>query len=111
MVKGDPLTLTCEVYPDLDYEDDIEDNETGVLEEDLGRPLAQEYIWTRGGHVVNDVRSRNWTIESVTVEVEANISCYAVNAVGRGKQDFIQIDVLGRNLGVYHGVLGFVYTT
>ena len=32
----------------------------------------------------------------MTVEAEANISCVAVNVVGRGREDYIQIDVLGK---------------
>ena len=44
---------------------------------------------------MSHVRSREWTLDPVTVEAEANISCVAINAVGRGLEDFIQIDVLG----------------
>ena len=73
MVKGDAITLTCEV-------------------DDLGRPEAEEYVWTRAGHVVRDVTTSNWTIDP---ETEANISCVAVNVVGEGEPDFINIEVFG----------------
>ncbi len=100
VVKGDALTLTCEVYPDYDDligGDDDADGGVGGGGEDLGRPEAVEFVWTRGGHVVNHVRGREWTMDPVTVEAEANISCVAANAVGRGGEDFIQVDVLGES--------------
>ncbi|TRY71608.1 hypothetical protein TCAL_03134, partial [Tigriopus californicus] len=74
VIKGDAITLTCEVS-------------------DLGRPESDEFIWKRGGHVVTHVTSFNWTIEPVTLETEANISCVAVNEVGEGEPDFIGIEV------------------
>lgn len=78
VVKGEAITLTCSV-------------------EEPGRPLASEYIWKRGGHVVNYVDTFNWTIDPVTLETEANISCVAVNEVGIGKPDFINIQVYGEH--------------
>ena len=78
MVKGDSITLTCDV-------------------DDPGRPEANEFIWMRGGHVVNHVKSFNWTIDPVTLETEANISCVAVNEVGEGESDFIAIEVFGKS--------------
>ncbi|XP_071742750.1 synaptogenesis protein syg-2 isoform X3 [Lepeophtheirus salmonis] len=75
VVKGESLSLTCGVS-------------------DPGRPPASTYIWKRGGHVVNDVTTYNWTINPVTLETEANISCVAVNEVGRGTEDYISIQVL-----------------
>ena len=65
------------------------------LVDDLGRPAAKEYIWMRGGHIVNSVDTFNWTIDSVTLETEANISCVAVNLVGQGVPDFIDLEVYG----------------
>lgn len=76
VVKGQAITLTCSV-------------------EEAGRPEAKKFIWKRGGHVVNYVNSFNWTIDPVTLETEANISCVAENEVGQGKQDFINIQVIG----------------
>ena len=77
VVKGQAITLTCSV-------------------EEPGRPEASEYIWKRGGHVVNHVNSFNWTIDPVTLETEANISCVAKNDVGQGNPDFINIQVIGK---------------
>jgi len=75
VVKGQAITLTCSV-------------------DEPGRPEATKYIWQRGGHVVNYVNSFNWTIDPVTLETEANISCVAVNEVGQGNPDFINIQVI-----------------
>ena len=78
VVKGQAITLTCSV-------------------DEPGRPEATRFIWQRGGHVVNYVNSFNWTIDPVTLETEANISCVAVNEVGQGKPDFINIQVIGES--------------
>jgi len=100
VLKGDSVTLTCEVYPENatdseyllgDYDDDYQEEFNPAL----GRPAAVEYVWRRGGHVVPGVTTANWTIDPVTVEAEANISCVPVNAVGAGREDFVAIDVLG----------------
>ena len=76
VVKGGGLSLTCDVP-------------------DLGRPAATSFTWRRGGHVVNHVTSATWTISTVTLEMEANISCYAENVVGRGNEDSVTIEVFG----------------
>ena len=76
VVKGEAITLTCAV-------------------DEPGRPEATQFIWKRGGHVVNDVQSFNWTIDPVTLETEANISCVAINQVDEGQPDFINIQVIG----------------
>ncbi len=76
VVKGESVTLTCDVT-------------------ELGRPEAHEYVWTRAGHVVKNVDTANWTIDPVSLETEANISCVAMNLVGGGQPDFISLDVLG----------------
>ena len=83
VVKGDSITLTCDV-------------------DDPGRPEANEFIWMRGGHVVNHVKSFNWTIDPVTLETEANISCVAINEVGEGERDFIAIEVFGEFINYSH---------
>jgi len=75
VLKGQAITLTCSV-------------------DEPGRPEATQFIWQRGEHVVNNVNSFNWTIDPVTLETEANISCVAVNQVGQGKPDFIAIQVI-----------------
>jgi len=75
VVKGQAITLTCSV-------------------DEPGRPEATEYIWKRGGQIVHDVSTFNWTIDPVTLETEANISCVAKNDVGQGSPDFINIQVI-----------------
>ena len=77
VVKGQAITLTCSV-------------------DEPGRPEATEYIWKRGGQIVHDVSTFNWTIDPVTLETEANISCVAKNDVGQGSPDFINIQVIGK---------------
>ena len=77
VVKGDSITLTCDV-------------------DDLGRPEATDFIWMRGRHVVTHVSSSNWTIDPVTLETKANISCVATNAVGEGTKDFLSMEVFGK---------------
>ena len=79
VTKGDSISLTCDVS-------------------DPGRPAVDPdygYVWQRGGHEVKYVTSANWTIEPVTLETEANISCVATNDVGRGEEDVIAIEVFG----------------
>ena len=78
VIKGDSITLTC-----------------GVTE--LGRPQVDRYIWKLNGKEVTQIRSYNWTIDPVTLETEANISCYAENSVGKGKSDSIMIQVFGES--------------
>ena len=77
VVKGQAITLTCSV-------------------DEPGRPEATEFIWKRGGQIVHDVSTFNWTIDPVTLETEANISCVAKNDVGMGSPDFINIQVIGK---------------
>ena len=76
MVKGDAITLTCDV-------------------DDLGRPEADRFVWMRGRHVVTHVSGHNWTIDPVTLQTKANISCVAVNVVGEGERDSIDVEVFG----------------
>ena len=76
VVKGDAVTLTCDV-------------------DDPGRPEADRFVWMRGRHVVNHVSGRNWTVDPVTLQTKANISCVAVNAVGEGERDSIDVEVFG----------------
>ena len=56
------------LFLDLDYLEDDFGNESVTEEEDLGRPEAVEFEWTRGGHVVSHVRSKEWVIDPVSFE-------------------------------------------
>ena len=76
VVKGDAVTLTCDVG-------------------DPGRPEADRFVWMRGRHVVSHVHGRNWTVDPVTLQTKANISCVAVNAVGEGERDSVDVEVFG----------------
>ena len=76
VVKGDAVTLTCDVG-------------------DPGRPEADRFVWMRGRHVVSHVHGRNWTVDPVTLLTKANISCVAVNAVGEGERDSVDVEVFG----------------
>ena len=70
------MTLTCDVG-------------------DPGRPEADRFVWMRGRHVVSHVHGRNWTVDPVTLQTKANISCVAVNAVGEGERDSVDVEVFG----------------
>ena len=74
VVKGSQLTLGCDVP-------------------DLGRPAATEFRWVLSGHLVAHVTSQTWTINPVTLETQANVSCVAVNRIGRGSEDSTTIEV------------------
>ena len=78
VVKGDAVTLTCDVG-------------------DPGRPEADRFVWMRGRHVVSHVHGRNWTVDPVTLQTKANISCVAVNAVGEGERDSVDVEVFGES--------------
>jgi len=89
VVKGSELTLSC-------------------LVPDLGRPKALLYKWTLGDHIVNHVTTETWTVNPVTLETQANVSCAAVNHVGAGPSDSTSIEVSAppsfiQSLGPYTG--------
>ena len=61
--------------------------------------------------MVNYVNSFNWTIDPVTLETEANISCVAVNDVGQGRPDFINIQVIGKGNPASRAPANYVQVT
>ena len=76
VIKGKSLVLTCNV-------------------EEKGRPEAHRYRWQRGGRVVSDVVSREWTVDPVSVDHRADFACRAVGGGGDGRADSVRVDVLG----------------
>ncbi|XP_060807894.1 hemicentin-1 [Amyelois transitella] len=75
VVKGKSLVLSCSV-------------------KEKGRPEAHRYRWQRGGRVVSDIVSQNWTIDPVTLDHRTNFSCRGTNAGGAGEPAYVNIDVL-----------------
>ncbi|XP_046675859.1 hemicentin-2-like isoform X6 [Homalodisca vitripennis] len=61
---------------------------------DEGRPPGPIYRWTRGGHLIQDVTSANWTIDPVTLETESNFTCVAENAGGQSVPATVAFKVL-----------------
>ncbi|KAK6619008.1 hypothetical protein RUM44_003390 [Polyplax serrata] len=91
VVKGKPVNLMC-------------------LVEDLGRPPSDTYRWVRGSHLIQDVTSYNWTMDSVTLETEANFTCSAYNLGGEGQSFSTSIEVFAppafiERLPPYYGAL------
>ncbi|XP_045532342.1 hemicentin-1 isoform X2 [Pieris brassicae] len=75
VVKGKSLVLSCSI-------------------QEKGRPEAHRFRWHRGGRVVSDIVSQNWTIDPVTLDHRTNFSCRGVNAGGEGEHAFVNVDVL-----------------
>ncbi|XP_045485352.1 uncharacterized protein LOC110992992 isoform X2 [Pieris rapae] len=75
VVKGKSLVLSCSI-------------------QEKGRPEAHRFRWHRGGRVVSDIVSQNWTIDPVTLDHRTNFSCRGVNAGGEGEPAFVNVDVL-----------------
>ncbi|XP_045507806.1 uncharacterized protein LOC123703740 isoform X5 [Colias croceus] len=75
VVKGKSLVLSCSI-------------------EEKGRPEAHRYRWHRGGRLVSDIVSQNWTIDPVTLDHRTNFSCRATSAGGEGEPASVSVDVL-----------------
>ncbi|XP_047508894.1 hemicentin-2 isoform X6 [Pieris napi] len=75
VVKGKSLVLSCSI-------------------QEKGRPEAHRFRWHRGGRVVSDIVSQNWTIDPVTLDHRTNFSCRGVSAGGEGEPAFVNVDVL-----------------
>ncbi|XP_054282602.1 hemicentin-1-like isoform X3 [Macrosteles quadrilineatus] len=61
---------------------------------DEGRPPGPIYRWLRGGHLIHDVTSANWTIDPVTLETESNFTCIAENDGGQSVPATVAFKVL-----------------
>lgn len=78
--------------------------------EDPGRPETSTYRWTRGSHLIQDVSTANWTIESVTLETESNFTCLAYNEGGDGEPATVYIDVMGK-WNLFESLFQFIVIT
>ena len=67
------------------------------LVDDPGHPFANHFIWTRGHQTVPGKTSAVWTIHSVSLHTQANISCQSVNKAGEGIKGSTEILVLAKN--------------
>jgi len=74
LVKGGSTVLTC-------------------LVEDLGNPEAVEFLWTQGSDILNE-KSENLTLKDIGLASQKNISCSAINEIGAGESDTLQLEVL-----------------
>jgi len=72
-IKGQSTVLTCSVA-------------------DPGNPEATEFVWTKGEIIVGEV-SENLTLDNLGLESQENISCSAVNEIGPGEPDILQLAV------------------
>ncbi|KAB7507944.1 Titin [Armadillidium nasatum] len=91
VIKDQPVTLTCNSL-------------------DSGRPEASTFRWTRNSHLVPDVTTRDWKIDSASLETKANFTCVPINSEGEGGMASMVINVLARptfitRLPTYHGAL------
>ncbi|CAG9790130.1 unnamed protein product [Diatraea saccharalis] len=75
VVKGKSLVLSCSI-------------------QEKGRPEVHRFRWHRGGRVVPDIVSQNWTIDPVTLDHRTTFTCRGTNAGGEGQPATIALDVL-----------------
>ncbi|XP_013161702.1 PREDICTED: hemicentin-1 isoform X3 [Papilio xuthus] len=75
VIKGQSLVVSCSV-------------------EEKGRPESNRFRWHRGGRLMSDIVSADWTIDPVTLDHRTNFSCRGNNSAGEGEPAFANIDVL-----------------
>jgi len=63
------------------------------LVDDLGNPGAVEFLWTQGNEIL-DEKSENLTLIDIGLASQKNISCSAINEIGAGESDTLQLEVL-----------------
>nr|XP_043070031.1 hemicentin-1 isoform X5 [Drosophila bipectinata] len=91
-VKKKSVVLTCSV-------------------DDPGYPDSNRYRWLRGGRgPLQDVVTKDWTVEPVGLDSRTNYSCYAYNEGGRGIMATVNLKVHAppffiKNLPPYTGIL------
>jgi len=74
-IKGGSTVMTCFV-------------------EERGNPEATEFLWKKGDSILEE-RSENLTLNDLGLASQENISCSAVNEIGSGESDTIQLEVFG----------------
>merc|ERR1711892_954381 len=72
-IKGGLIVMTC-------------------LVEDMGEPEASEFLWKQGNEIL-DERSENLTLSDIGLASQENFSCSAVNEIGAGESDTLQLEV------------------
>ncbi|XP_020816463.1 hemicentin-1 isoform X12 [Drosophila serrata] len=79
--------------------------------DDPGYPDSNRYRWLRGGRgPLQDIVTKDWTVEPVGLDSRTNYSCYAYNEGGKGVMATINLEVHAppffiKNLAPYTGIL------
>ncbi|KAL9904026.1 neuromusculin isoform 5-T5 [Glossina fuscipes fuscipes] len=79
--------------------------------DDPGYPESNRYRWLRGGRgPLQDVVTKDWTVEPVGLDSRTNYSCYAFNEGGKGVMATVNLEVHAppffiKNLPPYTGML------
>ncbi|KAH8334990.1 hypothetical protein KR067_000321, partial [Drosophila pandora] len=79
--------------------------------EDPGYPDTNRYRWLRGGRgPLQDIVTKDWTVEPVGLDSRTNYSCYAYNEGGKGIMATVNLKVHAppffiKNLPPYTGIL------
>ncbi|EDV97314.1 GH16788 [Drosophila grimshawi] len=79
--------------------------------EDPGYPESNRYRWLRGGRgPLQDIVTKEWTVEPVGLDSRTNYSCYAYNEGGKGVMATVNLEVHAppffiKNMQPYTGVL------
>eukprot|EP00090_Calanus_glacialis_P045715 TRINITY_DN8668_c0_g1_i1.p1 TRINITY_DN8668_c0_g1~~TRINITY_DN8668_c0_g1_i1.p1 ORF type:complete len:1080 (-),score=259.44 TRINITY_DN8668_c0_g1_i1:89-3328(-) len=71
-IKGSSTVMTC-------------------LVEERGNPEAIEFLWRKGDTFLEE-RSENLTLNDIGLASQENISCSAVNEIGSGESDTVQLE-------------------
>ncbi|XP_043650485.1 uncharacterized protein LOC122618254 isoform X1 [Drosophila teissieri] len=79
--------------------------------DDPGFPESNRFRWLRGGRgPVQDIVTKDWTVEPIGLDNRTNYSCYAYNEGGKGVMATVNLEVHAppffiRNLPQYTGIL------
>ncbi|EDW79217.2 LOW QUALITY PROTEIN: uncharacterized protein Dwil_GK12999 [Drosophila willistoni] len=79
--------------------------------DDPGYPESNRYRWLRGGRgPLQDIVTKDWTVEPVGLDSRTNYSCYAYNEGGKGVMATVNLEVHAppffiKNLSPYTGML------
>ncbi|KAM7357581.1 neuromusculin isoform 3-T4 [Cochliomyia hominivorax] len=79
--------------------------------DDPGYPETNRYRWLRGGRgPLQDIVTKDWTVEPVGLDSRTNYSCYAFNEGGKGVMATVNLEVHAppffiKNLKQYTGML------
>ncbi|XP_043862051.1 uncharacterized protein LOC120447830 isoform X1 [Drosophila santomea] len=79
--------------------------------DDPGFPESNRFRWLRGGRgPLQDIVTKDWTVEPIDLDNRSNYSCYAYNEGGKGVMATVSLEVHAppffiRNLPQYTGIL------